>query len=163
MLAALDLTFVGGGQVAAVTEHDFVPADEPHTRLEPGLQAWAEIIGFGAALRWFARHEDAIAQREESLAARLYDGLQSLPHLRVVSPAASAVVSVLPERVDAHRLAVFLAKAHISVRSGHFCAHHWLQEREALPPLVRFSLGAHNTGADVDRALEVMGRMMRGL
>ena len=56
-----------------------------------------------------------------------------------------------------------LAKAHISVRSGHFCAHHWLQEREALPPLVRFSLGAHNTGADVDRALEVMGRMMRGL
>ncbi len=163
LLAALELTFVGGGQVAAVTEHDFVPADEPHTRLEPGLQAWAEIIGFGAALRWFARHEDAIAQREESLAARLYDGLQSLPHLRVVSPAASAVVSVLPERVDAHRLAVFLAKAHISVRSGHFCAHHWLQERETLPPLVRFSLGAHNTGADVDRAVEVMGRMMRGL
>ncbi|MGB4778476.1 aminotransferase class V-fold PLP-dependent enzyme [Microbacterium sp.] len=163
LLESLELSFIGGGQVASVTETDFVPASDLHTRLEPGLQAWAEIIGFGAALEWLAPRREALEHREQALARRLFDGLLELPHLRVVSPSASAVVSVLPERVDGHRLATFLSKAHISVRSGYFCAHHWLIERAHLGPLVRFSLGAHNTEADVDGALEAMGRLMRGL
>lgn len=163
LLSTLEVSFIGGGQVASVTEHDYTLADELHTRLEPGLQAWGEIIGLGAALEWGSAQRDRFASREQALAARLYDGLRTLPHLRLISPAASPVISVLPERVDAHRLAAFLSKAHISVRSGYFCAHHWLQERLGLDPLVRFSLGAHNTEADIDRALEVMGRLMRGL
>ncbi len=38
LLAALELTFVGGGQVAAVTEHDFVPADEPTPGSNPACR-----------------------------------------------------------------------------------------------------------------------------
>lgn len=163
LVASLDLTFVGGGQVEGVALDSFRLSNELHTRLEPGLQAWGEIIAFGAALEWLGPRLPAIEERERDLGARLYDGLSAMPNLRMFSPAASSVVSIVPERVDAHRLAVFLSKAGVMVRSGHFCAHHWLQEREEAPALVRFSVGAHSTDDDVTRALEVMDRMMRGL
>ena len=167
LLLSLELTFLGGGQVSAVSEHGFTLLPEPHTRLEPGLQAWGEIIAFGTALDWMSRFRSArgetLEQHEARLSARLHDGLAALPRLQVLSPAASSVISVLPERVDGHRLATFLAKADISVRSGYFCAHHWLIERRGLDPLVRFSVGAHNTDADVDRTLEVMTLLMKGL
>ena len=70
---------------------------------------------------------------------------------------------LLAHRVDSNRLAVFLSKAGISARSGYFCAHYWLRERERVEPLLRFSLGAHNTDEDVARCLDVLGRMLRGL
>lgn len=163
LLLSLEVSFVGGGQVSAVSEDDFQLLDDPHTRLEPGLQAWAEIIGLGAALRWFEKRRAAIEEEETRLSERLYAGLAELPHLTMLNTAASPVISLVPERVDAHRLAVFLSQARVSVRSGYFCAHHWLQNQAGLPPLVRFSVGAHNTEHDIDRALDVMARMMKGL
>lgn len=167
LLTALDPVIVGGGQVSAVSADDFTLLPDPHTRLEPGLQAWAEIIGFGAALDWLAGFRSAAGEslevHEQRLATRLYDGLAALPRLRMIGDAPTPVISILPERVDGHRLAAFLAHAGISVRSGSFCAHHWLIERRGFGPLVRFSLGAHNTDADVDRTLEVMTAMMAGL
>jgi len=163
LLERLELSFIGGGQVADVTADGFTLSSDLHTRLEPGLQAWAEIIGFGAALRWFLPQRAAVEQREARLAQRLFDALAEMPHLRVLNAAASATISAIPERVDAHRLAVFLSKAGIMVRSGHFCAHHWLHEQEQLPALVRFSLGAHTTDADLERAIEVTSGLMRGL
>lgn len=163
LLRSLELSFVGGGQVDSVTADGFELASDLHTRLEPGLQAWGEIIGYRAALEWFLARSDSIHAREVALATRLHAGLAAMPHLEPFGDAPSATMSFLPTRVDAHRLAVFLSKAGIMARSGHFCAHHWLSELEGLPPLVRFSLGAHSTEADVDRTIEVMDRLMRGL
>ncbi len=163
LLAELTPSFLGGGQVARVGEADFELLPELHTRLEPGSLPGAEIVGFGAALDWFVPRVHEIEAAEAALAHRLHEGLRRMPRLEVVSPVASPVMSVLPERVDAHRLAVFLSRAGVDVRSGHFCAHHWLSGRRGLPPLVRFSLGAHTTADDVDTALDVLGRMMAGL
>ena len=163
LLASLEPATVGGGQVASVTEDGFELLPELHTRLEPGSLPGAEIVGFGAALEWFLPQSAEIERDEQALAERLAEGLRRIPRLELVSPAATPVMSVLPERVDAHRLAAFLSHAGIEVRSGHFCAHHWLADRRGLPPLVRFSLGAHNTPGDVDAALAVLEPMMRGL
>lgn len=163
LLASLDPLFVGGGQVSEVGDDEFSLLADVRTRLEPGLQAWGEIIAFGAALDWFLPRVEQVGEDEARLGRRLFDGLADLPHLRLVNAVASPVITAEPARVDAHRLAVFLSQAGVMVRSGHFCAHHWLSGRLGLGPLVRFSIGAHNTDADVDRALEVTGRMMRGL
>lgn len=163
LLEQLDMTFLGGGQVDDVTADGFELSADLSTRLEPGLQAWGEIIGFGAALEWFLPRRAEIEEREARLAERLFSGLSALPHLRVYNAAPSSAISVIPERVDAHRLAVFLSKAGVMTRSGHFCAHHWLHEQEDLPPLLRFSLGAHSDDDDVDRALAVLEPMMKGL
>ena len=163
LLSSLELSFVGGGMVAAVGEDRFEPAAELHTRLEPGLQAWGEILAFGATLTWLAPRLADIERAESHLSQRLFEGLAAAPNVRLLNDAPTPVLSLVPERVDAHRLAVFLSRAGVMVRSGYFCAHHWLQEQQGLPPLIRFSVGAHNTDDDVDRALEVMTRMMRGL
>lgn len=163
LLSSLELGFIGGGQIASVSADDFTLRPELHARLEPGLQAWGEIIALREALAFTTTDAEAIAERETRLAATLYDGLTQLPHVRVVNRAASAVISIIPERVDAHRLATFLSHAGIMVRSGHFCAHHWLQQDYGDSPLVRFSLGAHNTDEDIARTLEVTGRLLTGL
>ena len=104
-----------------------------------------------------------MGEREERLARALFDGLAEMPHVALLNTRASSVISLLPERVDAHRLAAFLGNAGVMVRSGHFCAHHWLSDQRGLAPLVRFSVGAHNDEADIERALEVMTRLMKGL
>lgn len=167
LLASLDLSFVGGGQVAGVTASGFELLPELHTRLEAGLQPWGEIIALGAALRWLGGYRRDTGQdreeRERRLSLALFDGLAELPRLTILSPRGSSLVSVLPERLDGHRLATFLSQSGIMARSGYFCAHHWLKELKEYPPLVRFSLGAHNTEEDVERTLQVMGRLMRGL
>lgn len=167
LLESLEVSFLGGGQVANVTETAYELLPELETRLEAGLQPWGEIIALGAALDWLAGYERAtgtsLEQREAALAERLYTGLAELPHLTLVGARPASVTSVIPQRVDGHQLAAFLSKAGVMVRSGYFCAHHWLLEANQYDPLVRFSLGAHNTEADIDSALEIMGRFMRGL
>lgn len=167
LLESLDVSFIGGGQVSGVSAAEYELLPEPHTRLEPGLQAWGEIIALRAALEWLAGYRGAVGEdlsaREERLASALFDGLAELPNLRILSGRGSSLVSVVPGRVDGHRLAAFLSRGGIMVRSGYFCAHHWLLENEGLPPLVRFSLGAHNTESDIERVLQTMGRLMKGL
>lgn len=167
LLDSLDVTFIGGGQVAGVTASDYELLPEPHTRLEPGLQAWGEIVALGAALEWLQGYRDATGEdletRETAVASALYDALADLPHLRILSDRGSSLISVVPERVDGHRLATFLSRGGIMVRSGYFCAHHWLIEQRQLPPVVRFSVGAHNTPGDVEKVRQTMAKLMKGL
>lgn len=166
LIESLEISFLGGGQVANVTETGYDLLPELETRLEAGLQAWGEIIALGAALDWVeslrARGDDLEAG-EGALAERLYDGLSAMPNLQMVGSHPASVMSVIPTRVDGHQLATFLSKAGVMVRSGYFCAHHWLLEVNDYRPLVRFSLGAHNTGQDIDTTLQIMGRFMKGL
>lgn len=164
LLASLEVSFIGGGQVLSVTAADYTLAGALHTRLEPGLQPWGEIVALGAALDWFDGALRAGEHaRQTALAERLYDGLVDLPRMRLRGERGSTLLSLEPQRVDGHRLAGFLSRAGIMVRSGYFCAHHWLVEQEGSRPLTRFSLGAHNTTDDVDHALEVTGTLLRGL
>lgn len=167
LLNSLEIGFVGGGMVADVTEaaYTLLP-DEPWSRIEPGLQAWGEIISLGAAIDWLASVRPggtSPADYLRGLEARLFDGLSAIEGLTVLNASPSPVVSVYSDSVDAHRLAVFLSKAGIMVRSGYFCAHHFLKEEQGLPPLLRFSLGLHNTAADVDTAVSRLAGLARGL
>ena len=167
LLNSLNITFIGGGQVQTVreTSYDLIP--EPHALLEPGLQAWGEIIALGAALDFINGYEKAVGEpleaREHRLSCKLYDGIAATGKFQIISPRGSSLISVVPKGGDGHRFAVFLSKANIMVRSGHFCAHHWLEEQRNLPPLVRFSLGAHNNDADIDQAIEMVTRLSKTL
>lgn len=167
LLNSLEVSFIGGGMVSDVTESGFeLLPDEPWARLEPGLQAWGEIIALGAAVNWLTSVRPggvSPADYLHGLETRLYEGLSSIPGLTVVNAQASPVISVYSEQLDAHQLAVFLSKAGVMVRSGYFCAHHYLKEKRGLPPLLRFSLGLHNTAADVDTAISRLSRLAGGL
>ena len=53
LLGSLDLTFVGGGMVSDVREDSYdLLTDDPGALLEPGLQAWGEIIALHRAIEW---------------------------------------------------------------------------------------------------------------
>ena len=167
LLASLELTFVGGGMVQDVREEDFdLVQGDPAALLEPGLQAWGEIIALGRAIEWLGGIRPGglnPAEHISGLSTRLFDGLAAVPGLTLLNDVPSPVISVYAPAHDSHRLAVFLSHSQVMVRSGYFCAHHHLKEQLGLPPLLRFSLGLHSTESDIDAATGALTRLMKGL
>ena len=164
LLTALEHTIVGGGMVQSVSRDSFtLTPDDPASWLEPGLQAWGEIISLNRAIDWLnnvrpngkSRHDHL-----ESLSQELYDGLKALPNIEIFNDnGPSPVISIHSPSVDAHQLAIYLSAAGIMVRSGYFCCHYYLQEKLSSPPLLRFSLGLHTTAADIDKTLQTLQKL----
>jgi selenocysteine lyase/cysteine desulfurase len=157
-LQELDLKFIGGGTVEDVSADNFSLIgnnDELHSLLEPGLQNFSGIIGLNQTLDWLK----SLGPEDQSLSAALFDGLKSIPGLQVINTQASPIISVIP-KIDSHRLAAFLAEQNIMVRSGYFCCHYYLKNLKNYPPLVRFSLGRHNTLSQVKQMLEVLTKII---
>lgn len=162
LISLLDPVFLGGGTVGDVTESDFTfDPEHPWAQLEPGLQDWAGIVGFEAALTWLDAQQ--VADRMKALTERFWTRLADVPQLTPINTEASPVVSVVPEILDAHTLATFFSKAGIMVRSGYFCAHHELKEHRGLPHLIRFSLSLSLTPDTIDQAFDAMTPMLKGL
>lgn len=167
LLKQLDIKFIGGGMVSAV-KHDsyqLLPEKEMYSWLEPGLQAWGEIISLGRAVEWLENvkpHGLKPAEYIAKISQQLYDGLLSVPGLKILNNQASSVISVYSENIDAHRLAIFLSGAGIMVRSGYFCCHYYLIEKLHMPPMLRFSIGLHTTETDIIKTIETLKKFTRG-
>jgi cysteine desulfurase/selenocysteine lyase len=165
LLESLDKKFVGGGMVASV-KHDsyqLLPEEEMYSWLEPGLQAWGEIISLGRAVKWLQTVRPQglkPAEYIDKISKQLYDGLLEIPGLKVLNSQAASVISVYSPNIDAHRLAIFLSGAGIMVRSGYFCCHYYLIEKLKMPPLLRFSIGLHTTENDIIKTLETLKKFI---
>lgn len=160
-LNEIDCFFLGGGTVSDVRKDDFDlldSSDEAFARLEPGLQDFAGIAGLGAAIHWFEKF-----QPENGLAQILYESLSSNTRLKVVNSAPSPILAFYTDRVDAHRLALYLSAQNIMVRSGYFCCHYYLKNLLKLPPLLRISIGLQNTAAETAHAANVIHQIVNNL
>ena len=163
LLDILDYSIVGGGMVGSVGKSDFqlTPSDYS-SRLEPGLQAWGEIVALGKAIEWLQTVRPKGRDRHiyiDSLSSELFSGLTSIPRLTVFNDSPSPVISVYSEKYDAHQLAIFLSEAGIMARSGYFCCHYYLHEKLKIPPLLRFSIGLHNTSTDIQQTIDVLKKL----
>ncbi|MBI3952481.1 MAG: aminotransferase class V-fold PLP-dependent enzyme [Candidatus Doudnabacteria bacterium] len=148
LIEKLEFSFIGGGTVDDVFEHDFVLATEDlASRLEPGLQSFAQIIGFGAALDWIAAFKPK--ESREVLSKSLFEQVSQLP-VKLINKQASPVLGFYSEKIEAHRLAIFLSAQNAMARSGYFCCHYYLKNLKQYPPLLRISLGLHNSQEQVD-------------
>lgn len=159
LLDTLDPFFIGGGTVTDVKRDTFEllrTGDEAHAVLEPGLQDWAGILGLGQAVKWL-KETDA---DEAALADELYAGIKDLSRLTLLNTAPSPIVSFFVDGLDAHRLALYLDEQNIMCRSGYFCCHSSLLHDKKLPPLLRVSLGLHNTADDVRRFCAVLQKIL---
>lgn len=167
LVDSLALSFVGGGMVEHLTEDSFsVPAEDPACKLEPGLQDFAGIVGLGAALRWLRAYQPEGQKQDEhkkKLAQMVFEGLSSLPGITLLNSQPSATISFYSQDIDANRLATVLSQQNIMVRSGYFCCHYYLQNIKKFPPLLRVSLGLHNTEEDIRKFLEIMGKIIRNI
>lgn len=164
LVAMLNPFIIGGGTVLDVTESAYeLDREHPEAVLEPGLQAWAEIVSLGAALRWLDQNRRDAAAHMQQLTNQLWTGLNDIDGINLVNKAASPVVSLFTPGIDSHRLATFLSTAGVMVRSGYFCAHNELIARRHLPPLVRLSIGLHNNSNDITVATDTLKKLVKGM
>lgn len=154
----LQPSVLGGGMVDDVTMDDFVLSssndEHIHTIFEPGLQAYGEIIGLGAAVRWLSKasEDDHVLD----YAGQLLDFLKSANDFHVLNNEVTPTIAFYHDKYDAHLLAEAMSDQGVMARSGHFCAHYYLAHVKGYPPLVRLSLGLHNRQSEVDKFIEAM-------
>lgn len=158
LLDRLQLSVLGGGMVDDVRKNDYILLDEQdeeiHTALEPGLQAYAEIIGLGAAVKWLPKAEKGNHILE--YAGKLLDFLNSANGFHVLNSETTQTVSFYHDKVDSNLLSQAMSDAGIMARSGHFCCHYYLAHVKKYPALIRLSLGLHNRESDIDKFIDTM-------
>ncbi len=165
LLKSLRIAFIGGGMVAGVREQDYslLPEEDMACWLEPGLQAWGEIISLNSAIKWLQTvklNGQKPAEYIADLSKQLFDGLSSIDGIAIINKAPASVISFYSPKIDAHRLAIFLSASGIMARSGYFCCHYYLLEKCEFPPLLRLSIGLHTTEADIIKTLEAIKKFV---
>ncbi len=169
LLTSLNIEFIGGGMVEEVkldTCQLISDPDDLSSRLEIGLQNFAGIVGLSACLDWIKNYqqEGVSAQvNQKKLSHLLFDELSRIPTLKLINSSPSPIVSFYSDKIDAHRLAIFLSAQNIMVRSGYFCCHYYLKNLKKYPPLVRISLGRNNTKEQVDFFVKTLQTIMTNL
>lgn len=161
LVDTLETSFIGGGMVQSVEKESYKLADENHihTILEPGLQAFGEIVAFGEALDWLPK---ALKNSQiHDLSKQVYDFLVDKKNVVLVNQEATPTISFYHKNIDSHLLAEGLSTEKIMARSGYFCCHYFLQQVNKYPALLRLSFGIHNTQSDVDKLLKVLDQALR--
>lgn len=155
--------FLGGGEMISDVFLDHSTYAEPPGRFEAGTPAIGEAIGLGAAIDYLSGiGMQKIHDYELELANYLYEGLQSIPDVRIYGPKPSemihraALCSFNVENIHPTDIATFLDQQHgVAIRSGHHCAqplHRYL----GVSSSARASLYFYNTKEDVDRFIEAL-------
>ncbi|UWG96075.1 aminotransferase class V-fold PLP-dependent enzyme [Dehalobacter sp. DCM] len=170
--------YKGGGTVRSVT-YDHVVWNDPPSKDEAGTPNLMGVIALAAAIRSLnaigMRH---VYKHEKALAEQLIHGLKKIDCIESYCTADSSQehVGIIPFNVRGiyhETLAKILAyEAGISVRSGCFCAHPYVQKlmnipaskinamienpEEPKPGMVRVSFGLYNQPQEVAKLIEVL-------
>ena len=154
----LDVTpLITGGTGGRSDLRDMPPSYPDH--LEAGTPNAPGIAGLLAGLEFLEeRGVEELHRHEADLKARLRDGLEQIPGVRVLSPDApdgTGVVTITCDRIDPASLSRRLEEEWaVMCRPGLHCApevHRLLGTLET--GALRFSLGWASTGDDVDRTV----------
>lgn len=135
-------------------------------RHEAGTPNVLGITAFARALDELDALGEARIAHEHALTARLRDGLDALPGVRVLhgfddAGDAVGIVTVELERGRVGLIAGALAAEHgVSVRAGRFCAHPFFDRLSTRSNGLRASLGVGSSSADVDRLLDALGVLL---
>lgn len=164
LMKKMDCLFAGGGMVDDVEKNSYVLSAESkehrYTRFESGLQAWGEIAGLGAALKWLMGLPKSDWKVFQNNYTELYDFLNSSNKVHMINSAPNPTISFYVDGLDSHMLGNALSRENIMARTGYFCVHYYLDHCLGLPPLIRFSLGLHNKPSDIEKVKQVMKRII---
>ena len=159
------LTPLMAGGTGSASDSEYLPLYLPD-RFESGTANIPGYYGWEAALRFIEeRGVDALRQHEMALCRRFLDGLEDIPHVRMVGPRELerrvGVISVDFLRRDNGEAAYALETEHgILTRCGLHCAPSAHKTLGTFPQgTVRFSLGWANTEQDIDAALAAIAAL----
>lgn len=156
---------LGGGTVGSVSYDDFELLFSPE-RYEAGIQNFAGIYGFGAALDYLNKIGwRVIEQQDKSINSALTNKLLDIPRLRLIgsnnSEKRSGIFSFYIEGADSHYIAQLLeASANIAVRSGQLCVHSWFSNKE-VESVVRISSYFYNTVEEAELITKEITNIVR--
>ena len=159
LLNAMPPFLTGGSMITTVTmdRAAFLPSPQ---RFEAGTQRISQAVALAAAVNYLSETGLArIHAWEAELGQRLVEGLEALPGIRVLGPAAGheriGLASFDVDGVHAHDVGQFLDSRGIAVRVGHHCAQP-LHRRLGLTATTRASTYLYNTTDDVDAFLDAV-------
>lgn len=159
LLDILPPFLTGGSMITTVTMEraEYLPAPQ---RFEAGTQRISQAVAMAAAANYLTETGlDRIHAWEAALGQRMVAGLESIPGVRVLGPAAGkeriGLAAFDVEGVHAHDVGQFLDSQGIAVRVGHHCAQP-LHRRLGLTATTRASAYLYNTTDDVDRFLQAV-------
>lgn len=157
LLAAISPWQLGGGIFEQVVDGQAHFVTSIH-KLEAGTPNSAAHVAFAAALQWLQQQQQlGLHDYLQGLRQQLLRGLQQRPWLRVLpsGPVATPLVSFYSPTLHAFDLASWLDDVGIAVRAGQHCASNLLQYW-GLESVVRVSLGAYNTAAEIEHLLDIL-------
>ncbi len=165
VLEKLAPPFVGGGTVRDVEINgDVEPLwTKPPHRFEAGTPNVAGAVGLAEAVRYLSRVGPGnVEAHEKKLVEALLEGLRDLNAV-IYGPEdpdeRSGIVTFNLRGMAPHDLAALLSDEAIAVRSGLFCAAPLMKKLGGESGAVRASFYLYNTVEEVERLLEVLGKV----
>lgn len=159
LLDILPPFLTGGSMITTVTMEraEYLPAPQ---RFEAGTQRISQAVALAAAANYLTETGLArIHEWEAGLGQRMVAGLESIPGIRVLGPAAGqeriGLAAFDVDGVHAHDVGQFLDSRGIAVRVGHHCAQP-LHRKLGLTATTRASAYLYNTTDDVDQFLDAV-------
>ena len=159
LLDVLPPFLTGGSMITTVTMEraEYLPAPQ---RFEAGTQRISQAVALAAAANYLTETGlDRVHRWESDLGQRMVAGLEAIPGIRVLGPAAGqeriGLAAFDVAGVHAHDVGQFLDSRGIAVRVGHHCAQP-LHRRLGLTATTRASAYLYNTTGDVDAFLEAV-------
>lgn len=166
LLRSLDCFIIGGSTVQDVVRDDYTlisDDSEIYSRIEPGLQNFAGIIGLGEAIKWrnkFRKDEKNNLEYEKDLQVYLNKRLKDI-NVQLLSETPTSVVSIYTDKMDSHKLGLYLSERNIMCRTGYHCCHYYLKNLKKYPPLFRISLGLNNTKDQIDYLIDSLNILLK--
>ena len=154
----------GGEMIDSVSRQSAVYAELPH-KFEAGTVNAAGAVGLAAAIRYIEQKGfSKIEEREKALTRRAMEGLQALPHVRVLGSQDPehhvGILTFTIDQVHPHDISAVLEADGIDIRAGHHCAQpllEWLGVRSA----ARASFQFYNTEEEADHFVESVAGVRR--
>lgn len=160
--------FIVGGETVVETTYDSYELEKPPERFEAGLQHYAGIIGFGAAVQYLDKvGKKNIEKHEVKLNKVISEGLLSDPKLSLIGPKDAVlrggVFSFNVKGMSPHDVALSLDNSrNIMIRSGAHCVHSWFNAHK-LQGSARASLYLYNTEEEAQSFVQEVKKILKYL
>jgi cysteine desulfurase / selenocysteine lyase len=152
----------GGDMIASVDFFHSTWKPAPH-KFEAGTPDFAGAVGLCAAMNYLdTLGRDNIARHDMELAAYALEKLVRLKGIRLFGPPKNraGVVSFTLDNIHAHDIVTVADQEGVALRGGHHCTQP-LMKRLGVDSTARASFYFYNTQAEVDRLLEVIGKIQK--
>ncbi|MBL7169872.1 MAG: aminotransferase class V-fold PLP-dependent enzyme [Candidatus Aenigmarchaeota archaeon] len=159
--------FLTGGDTVKNTTYTSHEILEPPEKFEAGLQNYAGVIGLGEAAKYLMKvglYE--IEKHEIDLNKLATKGLKQIKGSHVIGvqkpELRSGILSFSLDGIHPHDVCMIVDAEGIMLRSGSHCVHSWFNSR-GVQGSVRASFYLYNTQEEVEKFLEVLGKVRKSL